>query len=160
MHQTQIEKFYIDNRRRLVNTMARRCRGDRAMAEDVVQEAFTRALSFINSYDEECGSFNSWFNTILYNTLFDMRRRERPGPHTEVEELCVADVISGINNQSEAMSELIQSEIASIKNPKHQRLLTLFFIYGYTSKEISLMMEQTTQTMVTTNVMRFKEKLI
>lgn len=129
------------------------------MAEDVVQEAFTRAITFIHSYDETCGPFSSWFNTILYNTLFDLRRQSRPGPHTEVEELCVADVINSTTDNSELISKHIVQEIELVSNEKHKRVLTLFFVYGYSSKEISLMMEKTSQTMVTTTVMRFKDKL-
>jgi RNA polymerase sigma factor (sigma-70 family) len=55
-------------------------------AEDVVQEAYTRALTYQNSYDAS-RPLEQWFNTILNNTTRDLKAEERrQGMNTEMTE--------------------------------------------------------------------------
>lgn len=49
---------------------------DRAVAEELAQEAFVRAFSRLNTYDQE-RKFSSWFFQILRNVTIDHLRRRR-----------------------------------------------------------------------------------
>jgi RNA polymerase sigma factor (sigma-70 family) len=50
---------------------------DRALAEDLAQEAFTRAFERLSTYDPQ-RRFVSWFFQILHNVTIDYLRRKRP----------------------------------------------------------------------------------
>jgi RNA polymerase sigma-70 factor, ECF subfamily len=59
-----------------VNLAARMVR-DRAVAEDLAQEAFARAFERLSTYDQQ-RRFVSWFFQILHNVTIDYLRRRRP----------------------------------------------------------------------------------
>ena len=59
-----------------VNLATRMVR-DRAVAEDLAQEAFLRAFERLSTYDQE-RRFVSWFFQILHNVTIDYLRRKRP----------------------------------------------------------------------------------
>lgn len=53
---------------------------DRALAEDLAQEAFVRAFARLKTYDPE-RRFSSWFFQVLHNVSIDyLRRRRVPAP--------------------------------------------------------------------------------
>ncbi len=58
-----------------VNLAARMVR-DRALAEDLAQEAFARAFDRLAQYDPRC-RFSGWFFQILHNLTVDHLRRKR-----------------------------------------------------------------------------------
>ena len=58
-----------------VNVAARLVR-DRALAEDIAQEAFVRAFARLKTYDQE-RKFSSWFFQVLHNVSVDHLRRRR-----------------------------------------------------------------------------------
>ncbi len=91
---TQLEKLYRDNRKRYVNMMSRILRHDRAGGEDVVQEAFCRALKFYGSYDERRGKLETWFNTILFNSLRDNQRASKGSGQEESDKLSLENVFN------------------------------------------------------------------
>ena len=66
--------------------------GDRALAEDAVQEALARLWREAHRFDPARGSFAGWWRRILMNCALDGRRRLRPGctarPHFAVDSAC------------------------------------------------------------------------
>jgi RNA polymerase sigma-70 factor (ECF subfamily) len=58
-----------------VNTAARLV-NDRALAEDIVQEAFVRAFARLRTYDPQ-RRFSAWFLQVLHNVAVDYLRRKR-----------------------------------------------------------------------------------
>ncbi len=155
-----IEDYYVDNFRRKVKLISRILRGDLASAEDVVQEAFARAIRFYPTYDDKRGTIDKWFNSIMFNALHDMQKNPNGVTQTSPEVLSVGDTLEGVNlTHSPDLNNYILSHIEEVENEKHKRILELFFILGYTSKEISQIETKTSQTNVTTLVMRFRDKL-
>ena len=150
------ENFFKEVRLGKVKMMARILHGDYATAEDVVQEAFTRAIKFQYSYDEKRGPLDKWFNTILFNSLRDQQRQDRGLPQEDSE--LVADESSLLFDLT-VEKDKIPLWIERVKNDGHRRILTLFYIQGYSSMEISQVEKQTSQTNVTTVVQRFREEL-
>ena len=59
-----------------VNLAARMVQ-DRALAEDLAQEAFARAFERLSTYDRQ-RRFVSWFFRIVHNVTIDYLRRKRP----------------------------------------------------------------------------------
>ena len=58
--------------------LATRMVQDRALAEDLAQEAFVRAFERLATYDQK-RRFASWFFQILHNVTIDHLRHKRPG---------------------------------------------------------------------------------
>ena len=58
-----------------VNVAARLVR-DRAVAEELAQDAFVRAFARLDSYDPE-RKFSAWFFRVLHNRVIDYLRRRR-----------------------------------------------------------------------------------
>ena len=154
----QIEAFYVKNRNKLVNRISKRLGGDRASAEDVVQEAFARCLYFQHSYDPELGKLEVWFNKILYNALRDFQNESRAVIVVSDSNICVEEVLVHFP-KNRAVSKMIQEKIEDVRNEKHYQILRLFFVLGYSSKEISQIEDKVTVTNVTTVVKRFRDKL-
>jgi RNA polymerase sigma-70 factor, ECF subfamily len=70
-----------------VNLATRMVR-DRALAEDLAQEAFARAFDRLSTYNQQA-KFSSWFFQILHNLTIDSLRRKRH-PSVSLDELQVA----------------------------------------------------------------------
>ncbi|HEX8053923.1 MAG TPA: sigma-70 family RNA polymerase sigma factor [Thermoleophilaceae bacterium] len=51
------------------------CLGDRGLAEEVVQDVFTRVWRYADSFDPERASFRTWIYGIARNAIIDLERR-------------------------------------------------------------------------------------
>jgi RNA polymerase sigma-70 factor (ECF subfamily) len=74
MQDSEFEQLYEDQAQALFGFLAYRT-GDRALAEDVLGEAFERALSSRRRYDPARGSAKTWIYAIALNCLRDRQRR-------------------------------------------------------------------------------------
>ena len=72
----EIETYYREHRVDLIKQVIGRA-GSKAAAEDIVQEAFTRALTYYNSYVPGIYEFGAWFHRILNNAAKDYIQTER-----------------------------------------------------------------------------------
>lgn len=71
-----IEEFYRENCDLYVRRLSRQA-GSYSNAEDVVQEAFLRALQYSDSYTiSDNNNLEKWFNSILRRALVDFKRIE------------------------------------------------------------------------------------
>ena len=88
-----IEDYYRENFDSLVIRTINKA-GGKANAEDIVQEAFTRALTYYTSYVPDIYEFGAWFSRILDNTSKDFHRVEKnKGMVIDVDE----DLLEGLN---------------------------------------------------------------
>lgn len=107
------------------------CR-NRALAEDIVAEAFFRAFRRI---DEEKDSFKYWLFKVCRNCYFDHLRKTK---HTEqVDDL-------EIGNDEDLVEDLIQNEeyialynAISLLKGNYQEVIRLFYFDGLSVREIS-----------------------
>jgi RNA polymerase sigma-70 factor (ECF subfamily) len=70
-----LASLYESYRGRLFGFLVRSL-GDRAMAEDVFQETWTKVLGSVSRFDPRKGSFRSWLFRISSNAASDRMRRE------------------------------------------------------------------------------------
>lgn len=103
----RIETHYRDNFGKLVGRYTRYT-NSKARAEDVVQEAYTRAMECWSGYRRD-SEFGAWFNTILNNCMKDNRRVE---------------LMHGMTDKVEETSRVIQPSAipAIIKNQVIKRM--------------------------------------
>lgn len=150
-----IEQHFNNEYRTLYKRVSRRAGGP-YNAEDVVQEAFARALKYLPAFNPEKKEFGAWFNTILNNALHDFKREEMTyGMCLEFDE----ELIDG-----EPMSQTDKGLIEKIhqlmdEKPEHiAELLHLSFDFGYKPSEIAEITDSTSGV-VRVTIARFKDEV-
>ena len=136
--QFAFEKLYRSHCDRIYGLCWRMCGGDRALAEDMVQEAFVRAWNKLHLFKGE-SKFGTWLHRLAVNVVLSDRRirvkrlkREREFSD-DVERVMVGerDVFAGLRKDLEAA-------IAGL--PERARtVLVLYDIEGYQHNEIAEM---------------------
>ncbi len=152
----QIEQLYVDNFDNYTRSLANRAGGIHN-AEDIVQEAFTRALTYSNTYNGDLSQIQTWFDRILRRALYDFKRDElRQGmtlnmldPEEPVEEH------PGI---SQATLDELEVEIGDRKE-SHKEILTLCFIKGYRPREIVEIIDDNIRNIYLV-IDRFKKEMV
>ena len=127
--------------------------GDKATAEDLVQETYLRAWRFLDSLKEE-GSAKSWLTTILRRE--NARRFERKQlEYSDVE----LDTIADTQTDFDVRPEVIALRIALKKLPvTYREPLILQVLEGYTLEDIAQIMSLPRNT-VATRLHRARQKL-
>ena len=119
--------------------------GDRAAAEDVLQETFWRVWRSAASYQSQRGSFTGWLFRIARNLAIDAYRRRniRPRPITDVDESDskidqVPDPNMDVAEQSQLLLSHKQVLSALATLPRVQRqVIEMAYYYGMTRQEIA-----------------------
>ena len=89
---------------RLINLAWRFCR-DRAMAEDMAQEAFVRAFKALGSFRGE-SAFSTWLTSVAMNSYRSALRDREPTPAN-------VDVVRAVARDPDALAGLQEQERAS-----------------------------------------------
>lgn len=101
--------------------------------EDLVQEAFYRALLYSTSFNPTFISLENWLTSIMNNCLRDLLREKRDGQamHTTEEE-------PSIESRCPSDEELENKIISDIEKKRgHTRqILWLYFVMGHKNDEI------------------------
>lgn len=71
----ELVRLLVDNHRQFLAFLERRV-GNRATAEDILQEAFVRGVSKLSTVADE-GSVVAWFYRVLRNAVIDHHRRRQ-----------------------------------------------------------------------------------
>lgn len=120
-------------------------------AEDIVQEAYTRALRYSDSFKPDIHEFGPWFGTILNNCFKDFKAAERPtGPPAEEEGGETADDLHYQRTQVKAITDAIEM----FDQPRRD-ILYLWYIKQYSRADIHKVMDVSKNT-IKTVVRRFK----
>jgi RNA polymerase sigma factor (sigma-70 family) len=127
-----IEKHYKDNRDTIVKKIAFRM-GSPEAAEDVVQEAYYRALRYYDSYNE-ARPFNNWFSVILRNCVAEYKNIERGHPKQQEDDEDKEEAIAPQSLYSDYYNEII--ELIQTKSAIQIEILNYFFINHYTVLDI------------------------
>lgn len=126
-----LEELYKKNRRHYAFKLNRHL-NNFARAEDVVQEAFCKALTSMHTFDQEKGSLATWFNKVLYSVLWSEVRRDKNQP-TMID----IDVVLDSPDLAYDMSISLKDYILNVTNKEHKEVLFAFYILGYKLPEIS-----------------------
>lgn len=126
-----VEQHYKENYARIVKRMTFRA-GTQWDAEDVVQEAYSRALKYFKSFDGS--NFNRWFTTVLNNAFIDHKNQERGHSADQFEE--EEDAGIACNYYNERMIEDVRKRIDK-GSPIQKEVLSLWFENEYTIVDIA-----------------------
>lgn len=128
------EQLYRNHHSRIYALCWRMCSGDKALAEDLLQDAFVHAWRKLDGFRGE-SAFGTWLHRLTVNVVLgDKRRKKR--------QLQVIDGDSDrpdIEDSDEAMEGADQDmERAIARLPDRARdVLVLYSLEGYTHEEIS-----------------------
>jgi RNA polymerase sigma factor (sigma-70 family) len=111
--------------------------GDPSVAEEIAQEAFTRAWRHAESYDARRGKVATWLLTITRNLAIDHLRARRTEP-TDPAAIQQAEQALWMSSGSRPAGEVGELREALGEVPAEQRrALLLAALFGYTAREIS-----------------------
>jgi RNA polymerase sigma-70 factor, ECF subfamily len=126
-----------------VNLATRMVR-DRAVAEELAQEAFARAFQHLSTYDQT-RRFVSWFFQILHNVTIDYLRRKRP-TMLSLDELAeighpAIDISSAGNSpdveaEQAALARAVEAALALIR-PEYREVVVLRYREDLSLPEIA-----------------------
>ena len=127
---------------------------DRALAEDLAQDAFIRAFNAIASYNPRY-KFSSWIFKIAHNVTIDHLRRKRirtisihgsPNALTEEEQARTSPILESSNERPDAYVENMElgnqiEEAIGRLRPQYRAATLLRHVEGYSYQEIADIMD-------------------
>ncbi len=129
-----ITKHYLSHYERLVKrTIWRVPNKSKAIAEECVQEAYTRALKYFSTFDERKDLFERWFEGILRNAIHDCRDIEKDrGVSKELSDEDGAELVPYRKEKLTAIAVL-----RDMKEDNNRLVLSMFLMYGFKTKDIA-----------------------
>jgi len=147
-------------------SIAYRITGDRASAEDVVQEAFLGAWRNAARYADARGSVKTWLLSIVHHRAIDAVRRRRPTtelPETETNmpsTLVLPDTWTEIAASLDR--ETVQAALATLSDVQREAIELAYF-GGHTYREVAVLLEQpegTVKSRIRAGLLRLRAALI
>lgn len=130
----ELVDLYRDTVADLYGFVARRVGGDRALAEDIVQETYCRAVGAWIDADLPDRPL-AWLRTVAANLIWSYFRRARPRPvATQDLDAWLADRRTAAPSDAAA---LVQWGLARIR-PDRARLLQAFYFDGCSTKHLAV----------------------
>ncbi len=117
---------------------------NRAMAQDMLQEAFIKVFRNIKQYGGK-GSLEGWIRRIVTNTAIDQLRSQSGHKNLIQEEVHETAIVSSNEIMSSLTSKEILTHVARL--PEGARIIfNLYALEGYTHKEIAEQLDISTGT--------------
>ena len=150
----QLETYFKENYDALVKKIVRRA-GSPENAEDVVQEAFFRAMKYWDSYSPE-QKLGAWLNTIMVNACRDHLKNDRMlGMTVEISD----DQFDPVELPLTDHDTLRQvQKLMRKKSYPQSEIIRLYYFKGYKPIEIKEILDVKHGT-VRQTVLRFKEEV-
>lgn len=130
-----------DRYARLVFSLALKILNDRASAEEIVQQAFTKVWRGARDYRAERSKFSTWLMSIAHHQCIDELRRRRVRPVTQSgDETWLSDLASADDPVEAAQYTFERARVRTAVRqiPAEQRIvIELAFFGGLTHQEIA-----------------------
>lgn len=127
MIDTEIPELYRQTIGPLYAYVARRCAGERALAEDVVQETWLRAVEVWNRQGVP-DTPGAWLTTVAHNLLVSHFRRRRPVALDAVAAAAALAVVEdGFGTASADVAKLIQWGLGQLSRQEAALLEAFYF---------------------------------
>lgn len=150
--QMQIYKLYY----KAMFNSSLRIVGNKADAEDIMQESFLDAFEKLDQYAEQ-GSFGGWLKRIVVNNSLDhINKNKLESPYSEKLEVIRMEETS--TEDQEVRLQDIKKALTKIKD-EYRVIISLFLYEGYDHEEISQVLG-ISYNLSRTRYSRAKQKLI
>lgn len=158
-----------DRYSRAVYSFAARIVGDRLLAEEVLQEVFTRSWQQAGRFELARGSYASWLLSITHNLAIDevRKRQRRPQRADMIDATTIlqgqADTAADVEEAAEA-SELRERihEVMEMLPESQRVVIELAYFQGLTQREIAALLNEplgTVKTRMRLGMQKLKEFL-
>jgi RNA polymerase sigma-70 factor (ECF subfamily) len=145
----------LEERRQRLHRVARSWCRNRTLADDLVQETFTKALRSLDQLREP-KAFDAWLFHILHNCWCDHCRRERPSE--DIEDFADAsELASEPPHESREVVKAVRAAVTRLPEPQ-RIVLTLVDLAGFSYAEVEMILEIPIGT-VTSRISRAREAL-
>ena len=124
--EARLRQLWDEHAGSLLGLVLRLNGGDRAAAEDVVQETLLRAWRHPEALDPAPGSLRSWLFTVARRLVIDEHRARRARP-TETRDERVADPAANDNIDAALERLLITDALAALSPPQREVLLHTYY---------------------------------
>lgn len=148
---TDIEKHYRSYYTKLVKRVSYRLGNKYFLAEEVVQEAYTRALKYYKSFDPSYGEFDQWFSLILNNATRACQNQEK---HRGI----AGDTLVFPNTDEQYFRNGLEKSIG-LEESRNATILSLYFLDGWRTPEISNLLNCNHNT-VRQIINRYRERVV
>ena len=128
------------------------CCGNRDEADDLAQDALVKAYLACSGFSDG-GKFRSWLFKIAHNTFLSYKRSLKPT--LSINDACVQALPQ--SGSGEGASSDLYLALATLP-PKERSAITLFYLNGYSIKEIAAITEAS-QDAVKQQLSRGRDKL-
>lgn len=156
----QIEEYYNSEFENLVKRFSFRC-GCLQDAEDIVQEAFAKALAYVDSYDSTLGTVDKWVGAILYRCWLNKVNEIKLGGVTKPVESCLKEIDPEEDSKIlSATKKEIREHISSLADGDKKDVLSMHFISGMTESEIRFFTPHLTTSQIRGMIQLFRRKVI
>ena len=128
-----------DRYNRLVFSLAFYMVGDRAAAEEITQDAFTRIWEQAATYRPERAKVKTWLVTIARNRTIDELRRRKARPSLVLLEEVWQVSVNNLEETVDGRAQSVQVRAALSELPiEQQQVLVMAYFGGYSQSEISV----------------------
>ncbi|HEX2073332.1 MAG TPA: sigma-70 family RNA polymerase sigma factor [Geodermatophilus sp.] len=111
----------------------RLCDGDRARAEDLVQETLVRAWRHLDALDPAAAPVRPWLFTVAHHLAIDAHRARRARP-PEVPDADLA-ALPGLDQLDGTLDRIIVTDALDSLSPEHRAVLVETYYLGRTVGE-------------------------
>lgn len=150
-----LEELFRTNYNLYLKKYSFRC-GTPEDAEDVIQEAFARALKYIDAYNPDHHPIGAWFNTIIENAFRDWRKDNRLGGIVKEDIDEVGDIPVYDNNRT--LDRKLLEFLIDTKGGYKRDVLRMHYIFGYHPREITQLVPLNTRV-ISSYLYDFKEEV-
>jgi RNA polymerase sigma-70 factor, ECF subfamily len=121
---------------RSVFGLALRRLGDRANAEDAVQEAFTAIWRSASTYRPERGAAGGWIYTVARNAIVDRLRRNGPTADAELPELASHEPSPAQQAEDSDVAFRVHRALEELQ-PREREVIELAYWSGMSQSEVA-----------------------
>jgi len=151
-----IERHYKINQEALVKKLTG-VSGSRENAEDIVQEAYTRALKYQSSLNAVKGAdFNKWFSKILRNAMNKHFSDEKQRGMVRTQVMIDSQVNLDLDYHRKFLEEIGQMIEKKAENQAY--ILNLFFFHQYKPSDIAELVPESNEA-IRQIIYRFRKEL-
>jgi RNA polymerase sigma-70 factor, ECF subfamily len=111
--------------------------GERGIAEEIVQEVFTRAWRHAGTYDAGRGSVRTWLYQIARHAIIDARRRAAVRPGLPLHDPGEAEPPGAAPTIEQAMLGWQVASALERLTPEHRQMIRLAHFQGLSMREIA-----------------------
>ncbi len=132
-----LEQLY-DRYERILYSFSFRVTNNKFLAEEAVQDVFTKIWTKQRNFDEKKGKFSSWLLTMARNTCIDLLRKRKETPYEFEERDSIQSKEPTPEDQVEWKERGEEMQSALKELPKEQQeIIELFYFKGMSQSAIS-----------------------